>query len=109
MPAATAPPRRRRRVRRRGGVMSASPLVPTPCMGTAGHLGTPLVPTPCVGTAGHFFGASYLIHDTCVTRWSRAANEIAALVANLGLLLAGKVDSVASPTRKTLKSLDRFW
>ena len=42
-------------------------------------------------------------------RWSSAARETAALVAKRGLGLAGKVASVASPTRKTLKSFARFW
>ena len=38
-----------------------------------------------------------------------AANERAALVANRGEALLGKVARVASPTRKTLKSFARFW
>ena len=37
------------------------------------------------------------------------ANEMAALVACFGESLAGNVASVASPTRNTLKSFDRFW
>src|SRR5258707_8967224 len=40
-----------------------------------------------------FFDASYFTHDTCVTSWSRAANEMAALVAHFGLLFAGNVAS----------------
>src|SRR5689334_6908281 len=51
----------------------------------------------------------YFTHDTCVMRWSMAANDTAALVAKLGEAFAGKVASVASPTRKTLKSRARFW
>src|SRR5207248_553056 len=47
--------------------------------------------------------------ETCVMRWSRAAKEMAALVAAAGVALEGKVASVASPTRKTLKSGERFW
>jgi hypothetical protein len=51
---------------------------------------------------------STLTHEICVISWFSAANEIAALVATRGVLLAGKVASVASPTRKTLKSFERF-
>src|SRR5207249_1509077 len=39
---------------------------------------------------------------------SSAANETCALVANRGVALAGNVASVASPTRNTSKSFDRF-
>ena len=38
----------------------------------------------------------------------RAANEMCALVANRGVALAGNVASVASPTKNTLKSFDKF-
>lgn len=53
-------------------------------------------------------GPSWRIHVVCVINWFSDAKEIAALVAYFGLSFAGKVASVASPTRKTLKSRDRF-
>src|ERR1043165_3157954 len=56
--------------------------------------------------AGHFFLGSYLIHEICVTSWFSEAKAMCALVANFGVTCAGKVASVASPTRKTLKSLE---
>ena len=51
----------------------------------------------------------YLTQETCVTSWSIAARETAALVAKRGVSLAGKVARVASPTMKTLKSFAKFW
>src|SRR5262249_27611267 len=52
--------------------------------------------------------AWYFTHVVCVTRCSSAANEIAAFVAKRGELFDGNVASVASPTKKTLKSFARF-
>jgi hypothetical protein len=43
-----------------------------------------------------------------VTSWFREANERAALVAYFGEAFAGKVAMAASPTRKTLKSFEKF-
>src|SRR5262249_39159474 len=64
---------------------------------------------PCAAPAPRRYRFAYLTHDTCVTSWFSAAYEIAALVAKRGVALAGNVASVASPTRNTLKSFDRFW
>ena len=58
--------------------------------------------------AGHFFLGSYLIHETCVMSWLSEAKAMCALVANFGVTWAGNVASVASPTRNTLKSFERF-
>src|SRR5262245_23062282 len=55
-----------------------------------------------------YFPPVYFTHDTCVIRWLSDANDTAALVAKRGVALAGNVASVASPTRKTLKSFARF-
>ena len=52
--------------------------------------------------------SSNLIHEICVTNWLSDANDRCAFVAKRGVLLAGNVASEASPTRKTLKSFDRF-
>ena len=49
-----------------------------------------------------------LTQETWVTSWLSAANEIDALTACRGEVLDGKVASEASPTRKTLKSFERF-
>src|SRR4029079_9412331 len=56
-----------------------------------------------------FVAQRYFTHETWVMRWSMDANEMAALVACFGESLAGNVARVASPTRNTLKSLERFW
>src|SRR5947209_3761104 len=46
--------------------------------------------------------------ETWVIMWSMAAKDSEAEVANRGVLLAGKVAIVASPTMKTSKSFARF-
>src|SRR5207244_3364376 len=55
------------------------------------------------------FVLRYFTQEICVINWSIEASAIAALVAYFGPELAGNVASVASPTRNTLKSRDRFW
>ena len=49
-----------------------------------------------------------LTHDTWVMNRLSAAKQTAVLVANRGVGWAGKVAMVASPTRKTSKSCERF-
>src|SRR3954471_14663240 len=49
------------------------------------------------------------IHEPCVMNRLSAANDTADVVENRGVSWAGKVAMVASPTRKTSKSLLRFW